>query len=197
MTFTPLHHWLKSLLCGEGRIRTYNSPIKRQRVYEVALLTHTLVTWNRKLIYISIIVSIRCTVKSTSIISISFVWNFAASPYILKSSTTFLFQAYESTFYKVSFTLPYFSDWTDWLYINELLWSHRDSNLRHKAFRTFLRKFHRLQTNNFLHVFRQCSTPELRNHLKHYNLLKIITIVPQVGFEPTWPMRVKGFYVPL
>lgn len=41
-----------------------------------------LVTWNRKLIYISIIVSIRCTVKSTSIISISFVWNFAASPYI-------------------------------------------------------------------------------------------------------------------
>ena len=31
----------------------------------------------------------------------------------LKSSTTFLFQAYESTFYKVSFTLPYFSDWAD------------------------------------------------------------------------------------
>ena len=87
--------------------------LKRQRVYEVALLTnharnvesqtylHINYSFNKMYgqIYLYNLNQLRLKLCRLTI--------------YLKSSTTFLFQAYESTLYKVSFTLPYFSDWAD------------------------------------------------------------------------------------
>ena len=54
-------------------------------------------------------------------------------PYIFKPSTTFFFQAYESTFYQILSIWPYFSDWADWFIIS--------MNFQHYKYNNFFLNF--------------------------------------------------------